>query len=274
MVVGPLSATSEKPKSLGGGLESKKMPGHFLLARLGKRVLRPGGRELTGWLVDTVGLDRSDRVVEFGPGLGATARILLACEPASYTGVERDETAANVTRDYLVKDSQGCVVASAESTGLPQGESTVVIGEAMLTMQREQRKREIVAEAWRLLAPGGRYAIHELAFVPDDVDPAVEDEVAGELSKTIHVGARPLTAAAWRQMLSEQGFTVRDETIVPMALLEPRRLIEDEGFRVLRIAANLLRDRDARKRVMGMRRVFRRHSDHLVAIGMVAIKPE
>ena len=28
-------------------LDTTKMPGHWLLARLGKRVLRPGGRELT-----------------------------------------------------------------------------------------------------------------------------------------------------------------------------------------------------------------------------------
>ncbi len=33
--------------ALGAGLDPAKMPGRLLLARLGKRVLRPGGRELT-----------------------------------------------------------------------------------------------------------------------------------------------------------------------------------------------------------------------------------
>jgi SAM-dependent methyltransferase len=249
------------------------MPGHFLLARLGKRVLRPGGRELTTWLIKASGLGSTDRVVELGPGVGATARVVLDHEPEAYTGVERDEAAANVTRGYLEGERRRCVVASAEATGLPDGEATVVIGEAMLTMQREQRKREIVAEAWRVLAPGGRYAIHELAFVPDSVDPAIQEEFAGVLSKTIHVGARPLTGAAWKEILVEQGFSVTEEAIAPMRLLEPRRVISDEGFGTLRILFNLLRDRDARRRVIAMRRAFRGQSEHLSAIGLVAVKP-
>ena len=31
----------------GASLNQQKMPGHWLMARLGKRVLRPGGMELT-----------------------------------------------------------------------------------------------------------------------------------------------------------------------------------------------------------------------------------
>lgn len=268
------AATPDRVKGLGEGLDPAKMPGHFLLARLGKRVLRPGGRDLTRWLIDTAGVERADRVVEFGPGLGTTARVVLARDPAAYTGVERDRAAADVTRNYLSGPDRRCVVASAEETGLPDGDASLVIGEAMLTMQREQRKREIIAEAWRLLAPGGRYAIHELAFVPDDVDPEVEEEISRALSQAVHVGARPLTVADWKRMLIKQGFTVSEESIVPMALLEPRRVIRDEGFGVLRIGFNLLRDRDARRRVLGMRRAFQARRENMAAVGLVAVKPE
>ena len=38
------STTLARP---GEGLKTEKMPGHWVLARLGKRVLRPGGMELT-----------------------------------------------------------------------------------------------------------------------------------------------------------------------------------------------------------------------------------
>ena len=41
-----------------------------------------------------------------------------------------------------------------------------MIGEAMLSMQADTTKEAIVAEAVRLLRPGGRYAIHELALTP------------------------------------------------------------------------------------------------------------
>ena len=58
-------------------------PGHWLLARLGKRVLRPGGLELTRKLLKNANLTDAD-VVELAPGLGRTATELLSFQPASY----------------------------------------------------------------------------------------------------------------------------------------------------------------------------------------------
>uniref|UniRef100_UPI001C68D3FE hypothetical protein n=1 Tax=Streptomyces shenzhenensis TaxID=943815 RepID=UPI001C68D3FE len=54
----------------GAGLDAARVPGHWLLARLGKRVLRPGGVELTRWMLDALGVDPQDRVVELAAGLG------------------------------------------------------------------------------------------------------------------------------------------------------------------------------------------------------------
>ncbi|MDX2530968.1 hypothetical protein [Streptomyces europaeiscabiei] len=77
----------------GDGLDAARMPGHWLLARLGKRVLRPGGVELSRWMLDALGVDPQDRVVELAAGLGATARLTLARRPAAYTAVDRDAAA-------------------------------------------------------------------------------------------------------------------------------------------------------------------------------------
>ena len=44
-------------------------PGHWVLARVGKRVLRPGGLELTLQMLSNARLTGA-RVVEFAPGLG------------------------------------------------------------------------------------------------------------------------------------------------------------------------------------------------------------
>jgi len=49
--------------------------------------------------------------------------------------------------------------------------ASVVIGEAVLSLQTTEHKRLIAAEAFRLLRPGGHYGIHELAVVPDDLPP-------------------------------------------------------------------------------------------------------
>ena len=46
------------------------MPGHWLLAKLGKRVLRPGGLALTRAMLDRLNIQTQDSVIEFAPGLG------------------------------------------------------------------------------------------------------------------------------------------------------------------------------------------------------------
>lgn len=251
-----------------------KMPGHWLLAKMGKRVLRPGGLELTRAMLTGLDVRPADKVVEFAPGMGVTARMTLECNPASYTAVERDEAAAAEVSRYLTEPRQQCRVGSAAQTGLPDQSATVVYGEAMLTMHGPQQKRDIVHEAFRLLKPGGRYGIHELAFTPDDLPDTVREDISRAMSHSIHVGARPLTTAGWRALLEGEGFKVECEASAPMHLLNPLRLIRDEGLGgSLKFVINVLRNPDARRRVLSMRRVFRANEEHLSAVAFVAVKP-
>jgi methyltransferase type 11 len=55
--------------------------GHWMLAKLGKRVLRPGGRELTEFLIKELQITPEDDIVEFAPGLGFTANIACGYAP-------------------------------------------------------------------------------------------------------------------------------------------------------------------------------------------------
>ncbi|CAM5567625.1 class I SAM-dependent methyltransferase [Streptomyces aurantiogriseus] len=259
----------------GEGLDAARMPGHWLLARLGKRVLRPGGVELTRWMLDALGVDPEDRVVELAAGLGATARLTLARRPAAYTAVDRDATAVAALSALTAPGPTQvrAVRSDAADTRLPDGDATVVYGEAMLTMQPEPAKRRIVREARRLLDDStGRYAIHELCLLPDDLDPALAERITADLQDAIHVGARPLTPTGWSELLADEGFTVTAHKTAPMALLEPRRLVADEGLvPALRIAGRALRNPAALRRVLHMRRVFQRHSTHLGAISLLAV---
>ncbi len=251
-----------------------KMPGHWLLAKMGKRVLRPGGLELTRTMLERLDVRPDDAVVEFAPGMGVTARMTLERRPASYVAVERDEAAAEKVRGYLHGPTRRCQIGDAGETGLPDQCATVVYGEAMLTMQGPQQKLGIAREAFRLLKPGGRYGIHELAFTPNDLSADIQENIGREMSRSIHVGARPLTASDWRALLVEAGFRVQYESGAPMHLLRLGRLIRDEGFfRTLRFIGNIILSSDARRRVLSMRGVFRRHRRNLSAIMLVAMKP-
>jgi hypothetical protein len=213
--------------------------------------------------------------VEFAPGLGVTARLTLAARPHSYTAVERDRDAAALVANYISGPNQHCVVGTAESTGLADATASIVYGEAMLSMQLPTIKARIVAEAARLLRPGGRYGLHELCLVPDDVDESIRDAIQQDLSDEIHVGVRPLTVREWRELVGAAGLTVIAEHTAPMHLLEPARMIRDEGLlRALRFAWNVATHQAARRRVLTMRRVFRKFGRHLAAIALVAEKPK
>lgn len=251
------------------------VPGHWLLARLGKRVLRPGGIELTRTLLARAGVAGAD-VLELAPGLGRTAIEILTRGPRSYVGAEADPDAAKIVRGVLAElgaERGSVVVADAADTGLPDASSDVVIGEAMLTMQGDAAKHAIVAEAARVLRPNGRYAIHELALTPDTVAPEVSTDIRQSLARAIKVNARPLTVAEWSRLLAEHGLVVDHIATAPMALLQPRRVIADEGLLgALRFAKNVLVHRDARRRVLTMRRTFRKHRERLAAVAIVAHK--
>ena len=264
------STDTEAP---GHGLDYGKMPGHWLLAQMGKKVLRPGGVELTSRMLEALDIRSSDEVVEFAPGLGLTARVALERSPVSYTGIERDDTAARQVGKYLNGHGRQCLVGRAENTGLPGASATVVFGEAMLTMQTPILKASIVEEAVRLLRPGGRYGIHELCLQPDDLEDTKKAEIAGVLSDAIHVGARPLTPGEWRDLLEDHGLTVETQVTAPMHLLEPRRFIQDEGWaRTIRFVLKVARTPAARRRILRMRAVFRGYAGNLAAITLVGVK--
>jgi SAM-dependent methyltransferase len=257
----------------GEELQTEDMPGHWLLARLGKRVLRPGGRPLTNRMIGALNISPADAVIEFAPGLGDTARRTLQRKPVSYTAIERDQDAAALVQKLLRGSAQRCVVGLAEQTGLPDAAATVVYGEAMLSMQTPQQKVRIVREAHRILKPGGRYGLHELCLVPDDLDERTKRGIQKELATVIHHGTRPLTMAEWQSLLESAGFSVQAHAQAPMYLLEPWRIIRDEGmWGALRFAINLLRHREARRRVLAMRQVFAKYRNHLAAVMFVGQK--
>lgn len=259
----------------GAGQRLEKMQGHWVLVRAGKRVLRPGGLALTRRMIEALSISSEDRVVEFAPGMGVTARVVLHRKPLQYWGVERDPAAAARLEAILPRGAAQIVGAQAEHSGLPGACASVVYGEAMLSMQTTEQKGRILSEARRLLAAGGRYGIHELCLRPDGISEAVRREIEAEMSKEIHVGVQPLCCCEWKQLLEQHGLKVIWCGEADLDLLEPRRMLQDEGMiRCLKIACNVLRDSVLRQRILAIRRIFRKYSKHLGAVSLVGLRVE
>lgn len=248
------------------------MPAHWLLARLGKKVMRPGGLPATRTMLDVLAIGPGDDVVDLAPGLGATVRLVQAARPASFRGLERGEVEAERAR-RLGAAPYACVVAPPEATGLEEGSATVVYGEAVLSLETDATKREIIAEAARLLRPGGRLGLHELLLRPENASEQKKREVEDELTRTLRVRARPLTLAEWTGLLHEGGFDVTLASPAPMLLLSPPTFVRDEGIAgTAQFLARTAREPGAPQRLSVIWRIFQRYRHNLGAVSVVARK--
>lgn len=247
--------------------------GHWILATMGKKVLRPGGKELTLKLIDELKITDRDAIVEFAPGMGYTASFILKKNPKSYTGIELNEEAATRLQKTITAGHCTIVNTNAANTGLEEGSVDKVIGEAMLTMQADHRKTEIIREAYRILKNGGLYGVHELGLVPNELDPAIKENIQKRLAEVINVNARPLTEHEWCALLEKEGFAIKQTFNSPMHLLEPKRIFDDEGFiNTLKIGFNILTHPRAKRKIKSMRNIFKQYEPQLKAFAIIAEK--
>lgn len=261
--------------------EPDHLAGFELLGQLGKQVLRPGGVELTRHLLDRLDIGKDDDVVEVAAGRGHTARLILDCEPATYTAVDRDLESELAIAPLLVWPSRTFRRASVARTGLADRSFDVAVGEAILTMHPQRVKEQMVRELARLVRPGGRIGLHEVAFALDDLDHRVEQveveevRIRTELTAHFKVAFNALDGDEWQQLLETNGFTLRSVDEAPLRLLEPDRVLADEGIiGSARFTAHLLGNRAARRRVATLRRAMQRNAPHLRAVAMVATRVE
>lgn len=252
--------------------EIGQMPGHWFLARLGKKVLRPGGIELTEQILKALELKEGCAVLEFAPGLGVTTRLIQASAPGSYCGIDLDERVIEALKSRFPSNCR-FIHGDISRTPLPDACCDRIVSEAVFTMHNDEVKAAMLREAFRLLRPGGRMALHEIAT--NGLKPENLREAQKDLAREIRVNARPIPESAWRELAEQAGFTLAHRSTAPFALLHPARLLRDEGASgMLRIAWNLLTLPGALKRFRSMRRHFAGMRSSLRALGMVLHKPE
>lgn len=264
-------ASAKEEPLLGGDVPLARMPAHWMLGRLGKKVMRPGGLTPSLHMLDALQIGPEDDVVDMWPGLGLTTERTLAARPRSYLAIERGRAEAARVRRVLAGDAQEVVVGPVHKTGLADGAASVVYGEALLTLEPAKRKRGIVAEAARLLRPGGRYGIHELLLTPGNLPEEAKDDIERTLTTVLRVGARPLTADEWRRLIERGGFDVEFEETGKMLLLDVPTFLADEGIAGSALfTARCFAHPSVLPRIAQMWAVFRRYRDNIGAIVMTA----
>jgi hypothetical protein len=111
---------------------------HWLLAWLGKRVLRPGELELTRKMLAGPEIGPADRMIELALRLGITAQIILDGGPLTCVGIGQDRQAAQSQHQLSKGPGREVRQGAAQQTGLPEASATVVLGEAVPTTVRSE----------------------------------------------------------------------------------------------------------------------------------------
>jgi len=249
----------------------EKIPGYLLFSKIGKKVLRPGGKMLTEKMLADLNISHSDRVVEFAPGFGFTAKLVHTKAPKSYLGIEMNEDAVNYLSKKFQTQAYSFVVGNASNTFLENFSVDKIYGEAMLSMQTDKRKSEIIKEAVRILVNGGLYAIHELGLRCSDEN--IKIEIQKELASSLKVNARPLTVNEWSFLLEKEGFKILKIETNNMRLLTFRTIISDEGFLgFLKIFSKIIFQSKIRRRIQHIRKTFIKYENHLCGITIIAEK--
>jgi SAM-dependent methyltransferase len=161
---------------------------------------------LLPWALSDIEL--GPRTLEIGPGYGATTRVLLD-RATSLTAVEVDRSMAE-RLDRLYGDRARIIHGDGTKTGLPDGDFSSVVCFTMLHhVPSAQLQDQLLAEAFRVLAPGGVFAgsdgVPSLSFrlkhIGDTYNPIPTADLEARLRKSgftdIHIDANG-TSQRWR----------------------------------------------------------------------------
>ena len=184
-----------------------------------------GGRSPSGiyrGVLEKAGLRPGETVVDIGTGRGELVAVAIEQGAARATGVDYSQVAVELARETLaahgLDDRAAVVLADARAIPLPDGEADLVTLVDVVEHLLPAELQVTLAEARRLLRPGGRVFIHTMPnrLIYDVTYRALRElwpphrrswpqEPRTEVERTMHVNEQ--TARSLRTALEDAGFT-------------------------------------------------------------------
>ncbi len=212
----------------------QRIPGHELLARLGKKRLRPGGVKATNWLIEKGEFNSEKKVLEVACNMGTTLIEVANKYGCSITGVDMSDEALEKAKENIkaanLEDKINLLKADARSLPFEDETFDIVINEAMLTMLSNKDKEKALNEYYRVLKKGGVLLTHDINILRK-----VPKVIISVMRKIINVPAVPLKEFDWINLLKKAGFTDIEEKTGKMTLMSDEGMIVDEGEEGMRL---------------------------------------
>jgi len=151
------------------------------------------GRVVIPWLFS--GQDLDGEVLELGTGAGANAAAILDRFPrARLVATDVDPAMLDAARDRLSRFGDRASVESADASGLPFDDASFDAVVSLLMLHHVGHWRTALAEAARVLRPGGRLVGYDLTRSGHNLTNA--DELRAALGDVGFVDVRVQTALA------------------------------------------------------------------------------
>ncbi len=232
------------------------------MAAAGKKILRPGGKAATVQLFQWADFQPGDTVLELAASFGYSAIALAQRYGVRVVGIEKNpESVARAQANIQAAGLEGQVqVVEGDIFRLDQipGQFDYVLAEAILTMQSIPAKAKILQGIHDRLKPGGKFLSQELLAADR------EEEIHQALAAILRANSTPLSEAHWLEICQTAGLEVVNRQVGTMGLLNPGRIIQDEGLPdALKFFWNLLTQPQVRDRLLAMRRVFQQYRREL-----------
>jgi ubiquinone/menaquinone biosynthesis C-methylase UbiE len=207
--------------------ELKLLDPYTLLAVLGKKVIRPGGRGSSETIFRMADFQADHNVLDIGCGVGTTAIEITSRFGCHVTAVDIDnrmiEYARNNIRRAGVADR--ITLKQCDIQALPFAHSVfdVVTIEAVSMFTRDQQAS--IQEAVRVCRPGGYVFDHEFVWAkppPTNLRHVFDAMVCPGMSFE--------TEREWSELYQSAGQEDIRAVPVPFDLLTPRGMLRDEGL--------------------------------------------
>ncbi|MHB8233514.1 MAG: class I SAM-dependent methyltransferase [Solirubrobacteraceae bacterium] len=211
------------------------------------------GRLTTSALVDLAQISASDRVLDAGCGIGGSARLVAADRRARVTAVD-------LTPEYCavaewLNDAVGLgdmiEVSTADVTELPFADGSFDVVLSQHVQMNIADKRKLYAEARRVLAPGGRLALWDVAAgseqplhlpVPWAISPEQSHLITPEELAEVLANVGFVTAH-WNDLTEAAGSAMRDFLAAGQAPLGLHVFVPDFSTKAANLVRNLAEGR-------------------------------
>ncbi|MBD2119362.1 cyclopropane-fatty-acyl-phospholipid synthase family protein [Trichocoleus sp. FACHB-262] len=237
-------------------------PGHQVMARAGKKILRPGGKAATEQLFQWAQFQPGETVLELAASFGNSAIALAKQYGVRVVGIEKNPESvararANIQAAGLAEQVQVIEGDIFHLEQIPE-QFDYVLAEAILTMQSASGKAKIMRGICDRLKPRGKFLSHEL-LAQDQ-----EAEIHQALAAALRANSTPLSETNWIAACETAGLQVSQHQTGAMGLLSPARVIQDEGLvNSIQVFWNVLTHPQLRDRLLAIRRVFKQYEQEL-----------